>query len=475
MIRVELPRFDRFDAWRDAARRLASAGVCGEKILWVDEDSAPNLFSAEPVPAAGPRAIRASMEFLSLAKAVGFHSDPERWALLYNALVRFQCERGFWNNPADPLMVKLNTLAKSVRRDVHKMHAFVRFHEMDSAGPRRIFGAWFEPDHPILQAATPFFAQRFVDMDWIISTPEGVAHFDGTLRFSGPQTRPDLPRDASHELWQTYFANIFNPARVKIKAMKSEMPLKYWKNLPETRLIDAMVADAPRRVRAMAEAGSSNPPAFASKVTASVRLLRSSGEPNSMKEAREQAATCTRCALCQHATQTVWGDGPADASLMIVGEAPGDQEDLAGRPFVGPAGDLLRASLAEAGLITDQIWLSNAVKHFKFTPRGKRRIHQNPSNAEIEHCRWWLDLERRFIAPRLTVALGASAAFSLTGNHAQLSARRGHVETAIDGGRVLITWHPSLVLRRSGSEKLEALTQFKSDLKLAVDLLKSTD
>lgn len=473
MIRVELPRFDRFDAWRDAARRLAGTGVAGEHILWADKGMPADLFEAEPIPTSGQRNILASKEFLSLAKTVGSHSDPQRWALLYDALVRFQSNRNVLANPADPLTVRLKAMEKSVRRDIHKMHAFVRFHEIDSSSPRRTFAAWFEPDHPILQVGTPFFARRFADMDWMIATPEGVAHFDGTLRFSEPQMRPDLPRDASHDLWQTYFANIFNPARVKIKAMKSEMPLKYWKNLPETRLISEMLADAPRRVRAMAEARMSNPPAFAAKVTASVRVPPPSNEPNSMKEAREHAASCTRCALCHHATQTVWGEGPPDAALMIIGEAPGDHEDLAGRPFVGPAGRLLRASLAEVGLTAERIWLSNAVKHFKFTPRGKRRLHQSPNGGEIAHCRWWLDLERRLLKPQLTVALGTSAAFALTGNHAPLSARRGRVEAAIDGGQVLITWHPSLVLRLRGAEKLEVLAQFNSDLQRAARLVKT--
>ncbi|WP_312528219.1 UdgX family uracil-DNA binding protein, partial [Paracoccus sp. (in: a-proteobacteria)] len=317
------------------------------------------------------------------------------------------------------------------------------------------------------QAGAPFFAKRFADMDWMIATPEGVALFDGEVRFTDPGPRPDLPADASHQLWQTYFANIFNPARVKIKAMQSEMPVKYWKNLPETQLIAQMLADAPRRVRAMAEAGATIAPAFAAKVTASVRVPQVQQPPHSLDSARAQAAQCTTCSLCQHATQTVWGEGPSDARLMIIGEAPGDAEDLAGRPFVGPAGRLLRATMGEVGLDPAQAWLSNAVKHFKFTPRGKHRLHQNPSNTEILHCRWWLDLERRYIAPRLTVALGASAAFALTGNHAPLSGRRGMVEMARDGGPVLITWHPSFILRLSGQEQDRAQVQFANDLGMA--------
>lgn len=472
MIRVDLPRFDRFDAWRQAARQLASAGIRAEDILWVSETETVDLFGGTEIPPPGPHQVRVTKDFLSRARAVGFHSAPERWTLLYRALLKLQVDRAFWENPADPLMIRLNRLSKSVRRDIHKMHAFVRFHEMDSAGPRRRFAAWFEPEHPILQAATPFFAKRFADMDWMIATPEGTAHFDGELRFSDSGPRPDLPPDASHQLWQTYFANIFNPARIKIKAMQSEMPVKYWKNLPETQLISEMLADAPRRVRAMTEAGASQAPAFAEKVTARIRIPMPEQTPQTLGDARAQALACTRCALCQPATQTVWGEGSPTAALMIVGEAPGDQEDLAGHPFIGPAGQLLHRLMAKVGIDPNQVWLTNAVKHFKFTSRGKRRLHQNPNGGEISHCRWWLDLERRFIAPRLTVALGASAAFSLTGNRAALTDRRGQMERAIDGGKVLITWHPSLVLRLTGKDKQLALHQLQSDLQMASQVIR---
>ncbi len=471
MMRVELPHFDRFDAWRANARQLATAAVPPDHILWVTKGDAADLFGGEPMPPPGNQPLRVSTTFLTLAKTVSFHSDPERWALLYSALVRMQAERDLCQNPADPLMIRLGTLAKSVRRDIHKMHAFLRFHEMPSQGPRRSFAAWFEPEHPVLEAAVPFFAKRFADMDWLIATPEGTAHFDGSVSLSPPGPRPELPPDAGHELWQTYFANTFNPARVKINAMRSEMPLKYWKNLPETRLIPEMLADAPRRVRAMAEAGATEAPGFAAKVTARVRIPQPTARPTTLAEAGQQAATCTRCDLCHAATRTVWGAGSPDAPLMIVGEAPGDQEDLQGRPFAGPAGRLLREIMAEVGLDPERAWLTNAVKHFKYTPRGRLRLHQNPNRGEIQHCRWWLDLERRFVSPRLTVALGASAAFSLTGNPAPLTARRGKIEAARDGGPTLISWHPSLILRLPVAEARSARQELAGDLAKAAALI----
>ncbi|MDQ1901257.1 UdgX family uracil-DNA binding protein [Paracoccus sp. WLY502] len=471
MIRIDLPRFGRFAAWRDAARQLAGNRIAAGDVTWADDDSPAELFGADPLPPPGPHPVAATRDFLSLAQTVASHSDPERWALLYAALIRLQDDRGFIANPADPLTDRLSRMGKSVRRDIHKMHAFVRFHELPGNGPRRSFGAWFEPEHLILEAGAPFFARRFADMDWLIATPEGIARFDGTITYAPPAPRPDFPADASHTLWQTYFANIFNPARIKTDAMRSEMPRKYWKNLPETALIPEMLADAPRRVQAMREAGASEAPAFAARVTARIRQLPDNSPPETLEAARDQAGRCTRCDLCHAATQTVWGKGDPAAPLMIVGEAPGDQEDLQGRPFVGPAGQLLHRTMDQAGLDPARIWMTNAVKHFKFTPRGKRRIHQTPNAGEVRQCRWWLDLERRLVQPKLTLAMGATAAFALTGDRSPLTPRRGTLETTLDGGPVLITWHPSLILRLDPRQAQDAQAQFAADLTQAARLL----
>jgi DNA polymerase len=293
-------------------------------------------------------------------------------------------------------------------------------------------------------------------MDWIIATPRLTAHFcDGRLRFEPGGVRPHLPEDASEALWATYFANIFNPGRVKLDAMSAEMPKKYWKNLPETRLIPGMLKDAEARVERMRAAGASAPRPGAEAISTRYRaaMPRAVDLPATLEEARAAAAQCRRCGLCEAATQTVWGDGAPDAALMIVGEQPGDHEDLAGRPFVGPAGQLLRAAMAEASVDPARVWMTNAVKHFKFFPRGKRRLHQTPDRGEILHCRWWLGLELGFIRPRVTIALGASAAFALTGDASPLGPRRGEIETGSHGGPVLISWHPSGILRQPDPDK----------------------
>jgi probable DNA metabolism protein len=467
MIRVELPRFDRFEAWREAARRLASSRIDPGSVVWAEAGEAADLFGAEALPPPGPHALHVTGKFLTLCRQVAFHRDPQRWSLLYSALLRVQNKRDFCASPIAPQAIRLQTMARSVRRDIHKMHAFLRFHELDAKGPRRHFAAWFEPEHPVLQAAAPFFARRFADMDWRIVTPEGVAHFDGMLRFSEPVPRPELPPDASHALWQTYFANIFNPARIKTKAMRSEMPLRYWKNLPETRLVPQMLADAPSRLEAMAAAGAGTAPDFAAKVTARLRLPIDDSTPGSLEQAGQKAAVCQRCELCHSATRTVWGTGDPNAALMLVGEAPGDHEDLRGQPFVGPAGQLLRNILSGIGLDAERLWLTNAVKHFGFSARGKRRLHRTPSSSQVEQCRGWLDLERKLIAPRLTVAMGATAAFALTGHKTPLSQRRGQIQAALDGGPVLLTWHPSLILRLPAVEAAIARREFATDLALA--------
>ncbi|WP_112874058.1 UdgX family uracil-DNA binding protein [Paracoccus endophyticus] len=482
---VVLPATGWREAWRDAARRLAGAGVPPGEVAW---QTGAGLFASDPLPPAG--AVTVPRAFVDLADTVLCHRDPERFALLYAVLWRLRGDRGLLENPADPLVARLNGLARAVRRDSHKMRAFVRFREVPAAvpaplsgdgsldcggdAPRRRFAAWFEPDHLIVARTAPFFARRFADMDWTILTPDERADFrDGVLTQGPGAPRPDLPPDASEALWATYFTNIFNPARIKLAAMRSEMPRKYWKNLPEAREIPAMLADAERRVGVMRSAQATVAPVRAAAISERYRadMPKAPDRIDSLADACRAAAHCTRCDLHCHATQTVWGEGPADAALMIVGEQPGDHEDLSGRPFVGPAGGVLDEAMAAAGVARDRVWLTNAVKHFKFTPRGKRRLHQSPDRGEIDACRWWLDLERRFIQPRLIMALGGTAAYALTGSKTGLGRRRGTVEETA-AGPVMLSWHPSYILRLpDAGAAAEARAQLTEDLAQAARLL----
>ena len=180
----------------------------------------------------------------------------------------------------------------------------------------------------------------------------------------------------------------------------------------------------------------------------------------------KEARGCTRCELYKYGTQTVFGEGPLDGSIMFVGEQPGDQEDLAGRPFVGPAGQLFDAALEKAGIDRSGVYVTNAVKHFKFVQRGKRRIHSKPDTAEIEACRWWIDNERSLIRPPVTVALGATAARSLLGKVVTISKLRGSPLKLADGSECWVTVHPSFLLRIPEEDrKREERALFVRDLK----------
>ncbi|MDB5600048.1 MAG: Uracil-DNA glycosylase superfamily protein [Xanthobacteraceae bacterium] len=188
--------------------------------------------------------------------------------------------------------------------------------------------------------------------------------------------------------------------------------------------------------------------------------------PRSLSALKAEAADCRRCPLYRNATQTVFGEGPARAAVMFVGEQPGDQEDLAGRPFVGPAGKLFDKALAESGIERERVYVTNAVKHFKNEPRGKRRLHKKPNTSEIDACRWWLDREFALIKPRLTVALGATAARAVLGRNVTISKERGKPLPLDNGGTAFITVHPSFLLRMPDPEvRRREYARFVADLR----------
>ena len=267
MYTVPLPRIGTDLAWRDAAKRLIGAGVSPEDILWDFDGTAAGLFAAEtPLPPV-TRTVKAPQSFVALADTVVWHKDPQRFARLYAFLWRLRHQPGLMADRADRDLAKLRQMEKGVQRCKHKMKAFVRFRDLRQGGERRSFAAWFEPTHHTVEPTAPFFARRFADMDWMIATPDVTAQFvDGNLSFHPGQPKPDLPDDAAEALWGTYFCNIFNPARLKVSAMTSEMPKKYWKNLPEARHIPDLIAGAEAAVRKMQENAPSLPPARAERI-----------------------------------------------------------------------------------------------------------------------------------------------------------------------------------------------------------------
>ena len=452
------------DAWRAAARIGLTAGVAPEQIDWLEGRDAslldaPDLAGALPShdPAAAP-VLRVSKAFLELAATVLCHRDAQRLPLLYRILWRIgrgQCD--VLSNPTDADVLRANALTQAVRRDSHKMKAFVRFREVP--GEDDAFIAWFEPDHHIVDRVAPFFARRFAGMRWAILTPSRSVHWDGTaLHFGGGAKRSDAPADDSREdLWRTYYASIFNPARLNERMMRQEMPVKYWKHLPEVSLLPTLVRDASTRVEEMHARQAQEPQRRIPQ--APVPLPPTPAEAGSLDTLRARAAACRQCPLWEPATQTVFGEGPARARIMLVGEQPGDREDLSGRPFVGPAGQLLDQLLVEAGIERSALYLTNAVKHFRFQRRGKVRVHQRPDREHVQACRSWVAAEIEHVRPDVIVCLGATAASALLGSAFRFSQGRGQWHALHDGTRALVTVHPSWILRQGDGPAREAAYQ----------------
>jgi uracil-DNA glycosylase len=455
-------------AFKVVARRLLAHDIAPADAMFVSHD-AGILFDALPEGAGGGAPVTVTRAFDELLQDAALHSAADRFALLYDVLWRMQHgARDLCARAADPVVARLGTYVRNVRRDIHKMHAFVRFHEKQSEdGP--LFAAWFEPQHHVLRHATPFFVDRFAPMRWLIATPQGTASWDlVSLAFGPPGLKPEgLDDPVLSGLWRTYYRTIFNPARLKVKAMVKEMPKHYWRNMPETDLIPGLLEQASTRVAAM-DKDADAAPRFAAKAAPKREEAPVPKEP--LSKLRHEAAGCTRCDLYKHATQTVFGEGPAHAQIVLVGEQPGDQEDLAGKPFVGPAGQLLDRALAEAGIDRAKVYITNAVKHFKFEPRGKRRIHAKPNAGEIKACKWWLEREFVTLAPKFVIALGATAAQALSGKAVAVTKMRGH-ETELMGVRGMITVHPSYLLRIPDAASKDAeYGKFVADLRHAAKL-----
>ncbi len=473
---IFLPVIGTVPAWRKAARGLLARGV--PEAVWQVGDAPADLFATETAEPAGKvPALTLSRDAIAEIETALCHADPERFARAYGLLRRLADGLVRWGDRSDPAMLKVLHQAKTVRRAIHKMHAFVRFREVSGEGGRRAFMAWFEPDHPVVEAATPFFAKRFGDMDWAILTPQITARFvSGVLDYQLTAPGTVIPDDATEGLWRTYYANIFNPARLMVDAMTSEMPRKYWKNLPEAELIPGLIRSANARTSVMQAAA---PTEASPRLLARAKTMVAEALPevptDGLAGLRAAAGGCTRCPLYAPATQVVFGVGPEDAALMIVGEQPGDTEDLTGVPFTGPAGQVFDTEAQAAGLDRGAAYVTNAVKHFKFTPRGKRRIHQRPDAGEVSACRWWLDLERELIRPRLILAMGATALASLTGKGEGILSRRGKVEVATDGTPVFVTVHPSYILRLPDPAlQMAERARFRDDLRTVADMLRET-
>jgi uracil-DNA glycosylase len=423
-----------FESWRHLARKLLRAGILPNELHWSSET--PSLFEGTN-PRAPARNIQVPRTFLELGRTVALHRDGRRWSLLYRILYRIENgERNLLEIDIDEDVRRVRLMERAVRRDMHKMKAFVRFRLVADSDPEE-YVAWHRPDHRIVDAMGPWFTARFGSMRWSILTPERSAHWDLHELSYGPGIpRSEAPQgDALEALWKDYYGSIFNPARVKVKAMKAEMPVRHWATLPETQIIPNLLAAADERVMEM----------VTRQKTSAIPWVPATHE---LARLRAAAPGCKGCDLYQHATQVVFGEGPPDSKVVMVGEQPGDEEDIQGHPFVGPAGRLLNKAMHEAELDREKIYVTNAVKHFKFTlERGKRRIHSKPSGMQISACKPWLEAELDAIKPDLVVCLGATAAQALMGRDFRITAHRGEFYPHDRAKEMVATIHPSAILR----------------------------
>ena len=459
-----------FTAWQKAARRALVSNLAPEKIVWEelgnDQPALAMLDEHEVNGDAPVPRFRVPKSFIGSATRVACHRDPQRWSLLYRLLWRLtHGEPRLLEIIVDSDVHRFMAMENAVRHEVHKMRAFVRFRAIEHGGATWHV-AWFEPEHHIVELNAQFFRDRFASMCWSILTPERCVHWDRReLTFTGGVAKSAAPReDVMEELWRNYYGNVFNPARVKTKAMQREMPKRYWKNLPEAEMIPKLLEEAPGRVEKMLRENN------ARVIRENDYSIAQPPETNEWTKLADAACACRACPLWKNATQTVFGEGPLDAGIMLLGEQPGDVEDRGGRAFIGPAGKLLDQALSEAGIKREKVYVTNAVKHFKWEPRGKRRIHQTPNSRDIAACRPWLEAELRLIKPRVLVCLGSTAATTIFGAGARVLRDRGQLRESAFASKTIITFHPSALLRAPDEvTRSNQYAQFVSDLRVALE------
>jgi uracil-DNA glycosylase len=449
-----LPQLLSFDEWRNRARPLLIAGIKPEAAI--------NTIAQAPEvalrPVAPTRDLKLPAALMRLLDSISSFRASGRYELMYRLAWRTLFENPkLLEDAADPDVRNATLMDSAIRRDVHKMHAFVRFREvLDEQGQAAYF-AWFEPEHEILRRASAFFVQRFPNMTWTIATPDGAAVWNqAALNFVASPPAADRPTsDGQEDLWRTYYRSICNVARINPLVMRREMPQKYWKNLPESAEIGILIRDGQSNFDGRHKQSEQRGDTMTKAIKRALAELPPAGKG---------PQGCRRCDLWQHATQAVMGEGPMDARIMIVGEQPGDEEDLRGRPFVGPAGRVLDQAMAEAGVSRSRVFITNAVKHFKWEPRGKRRLHKKPDVREINACNVWLEAEIREINSTVIVALGATALRALVGSSLTIDAARQQTLQHPVGGTIVATYHPSAILRADGQRADDMRAMLIEDL-----------
>ena len=458
-----------FHEWSRLALSLLEQQTSPDEILWADESPQPLLPGlAEAITEFRPSKVQAAIlprAFATAARQVLAHRDSAKWPLLYRVFWRLHHETAdLLHIASDEEICQLRRFEQQVRHDTYRMTQFVRFRRVQGLEEER-FIAWHRPDHNVLRMAAPFFVKRFARMRWSIITPLSSAHWDReTLTFSAGLPREKSPTsDELEELWRIYYAAICNPARINPKAMSAQMPGRFWTALPEAAEIGPLLTQARGRVSTMIQDQRNQ--------SSAALFVPPEGDLSLLKSA---SRSCQGCDLHVAATQTVFGQGPPQARVMMVGEQPGDEEDRRGVPFVGPAGTLLDQALNEAGLDRQALYVTNAVKHFRFTPVGRTRRHQTPRPSHITACRPWLEAELRLVQPDLIVCLGATAARALLGFAVSVMEQRGKLLSTEWSRGLLITIHPAAILRGTDAAHRERLYRILvADLMLIAHALRT--
>ena len=410
MRRIALDSETDWYGWRSATRALVLAGVPPDEVRWSVRATPGDEDNVLPEGNGGFNVPRALVNLGVLAFQA---RDPHRFEVLYRLVWRANAGEKVLELKDDPELRHVKALAYAVRAEAHRMRTQLRFMEVAEDGDHRFLG-WYPPAHYVLEANAQLIARRFPNLSFSILTPDSGAHWNGAeLRFGAGLAR--VADDAALAAWwRTHQARLWREARVGT-------------SVPEAESLD----EAPR---------APDRPALGPVI------LPLRADPQIL-EATRSANDCRRCPLYEPATQAVFGEGPEGARVLFVGEQPGDQEDVIGRPFVGPAGQMLDRAMEEAGIDRRTIYVTNAVKHFKFVPRGKRRIHQSPDAPEIQACRFWLDVERVQLRPALLVLMGGTAARAVLGRQVTIGRERGRPFRMEDGQMAFITVHPSFLLR----------------------------
>ncbi len=457
-----------FEDWRSHARELLQKEVAPSEIVWQEygDQASLALGHSGGMPATHSEkstSAKVPAAFLSLGRKVSFHRESRKWRLLYSVLWRIDRENHqLLKIETDDEVSELLKMRDQVARDEHHMHAFLRFRPIQREGAT-VYIAFYKPDHKIIGLTAPFFRERFASMQWSIFTPDGSAHWDGTeLRYTAG-VEPPAPQagDQTEELWNLYYKTTYNPARTNLKLMRSHVPVRHWQGMPELADLAPSLATSEARVATMIKLQEESPGAAA--------FIPSNGTLHEMKDS---ICACHGCELYKHATQAVFGEGPTDARIVLIGEQPGDQEDRVGKPFVGPAGEMLDRALRDAAIDRKIVYITNVVKHFAFVERGKRRIHRTPRYSEIVACRPWLEAELKQLNPEVLVCLGASAAKALFGSQFRLTKDRGKLLASAFCKRTLVTYHPSAVLRAESDASSQHLYQMLvGDLRVAAEAI----